>query len=117
MRACAARRHLAGDVDVVLDRNGHTEQRAGPPRVQPCLRLIGLGERALGQHDAKSVELWIEPLDPRQVALDQLARAQLAGAQARSLSGDARERQLVSALGGERCAHGARKPMGSSRAA
>ena len=40
--------------------------------------LVGLGERALGEHDAEGVERRVEPGDALEVGLGQLARGDLA---------------------------------------
>ena len=54
----AERRQLAGHVDVVLDRDRNAEQRplARPP-APARVGLVGLQPRALGEHDAKRVQL------------------------------------------------------------
>ena len=48
----AVRRHLAGDVDVVLDGDRHAEQRQPLTRVEAGLRGGRLPTRGVGQHDA-----------------------------------------------------------------
>ena len=97
---------LAGDVGVVLDHHRHAEQRALVARAAAAGGLVGLGERALGEHDAERVELRVDPRHPLEVELDQLARRDLAGAQsssawraipakARSAASMARDRDAV----------------------
>ena len=45
----AVRGHLAGEVDFVLDRDRHPEQRPLLARLQPRLGLLGLEQRPLGE--------------------------------------------------------------------
>ena len=85
------RRHLAGHVELVLDRDRHAQQRAlGGRRYQLALGvgLIGLQPRALLEHDPERVQLWVEALDPLQVEVDQLARGDLARGDQLGLPGD-----------------------------
>ena len=56
--------------------------------------LVGLEQRALGEHLAEGVELGVEALDARQVRLDELARGDLAGAQQLGLARGAGEGQV-----------------------
>ena len=65
---------------VVLDRDRHAEQRPLVAGAAARVGLVGLGERALGDDHAEGVQLGVEPLDPLQVELDQLARGDLAAA-------------------------------------
>ena len=64
--------------------------------VSPPRRVGGvrLGERLLGHHDAKGVQLRVETLDPLEVELDQLARGDVAGAHERGLAHDPGEGEL-----------------------
>ena len=52
-----AARDLAGDVDLVLDRDRHAEQRRVLAGAAAAVGGVGLGERALGVHGAERVEL------------------------------------------------------------
>ena len=65
---------------VVLDRERDAEQRPRVARLGAPVGLVGLGQRALGEHDAVGVELRVEPRDPLEVQLGQLARRDLAAA-------------------------------------
>ena len=53
--------------------------------------LVGLGQRALGEHDAVGVEQRVDPRDPRERRLDDLARGDLAVADQSGLLGGAGE--------------------------
>ncbi len=68
----AERGYLAGDIDVVLDGDRHTEQRAAPSGAAARVGLVGFEQRALGEHDAEGIQLPVEALDPPEVKLDQL---------------------------------------------
>jgi hypothetical protein len=70
--AAAACRHLAGDVDIVLDRDRHAEQGQSLARVQAVLRHGGLVTRAVAQHHAVAAQLAVQARDPFQVDLEQL---------------------------------------------
>ena len=77
-RAEAPRAHgrdLPGYGDVVLDRDRDPGERAVRRR-----RVVGLGERLIGERRPEGVQARIERLDPAQVELDQLARRHLARA-------------------------------------
>ena len=63
----AVRGDLAGDVDVVLDRDRDAEQRALVAAAAAAVGLVGLGERALGEHDAEGVERRVEARDALEV--------------------------------------------------
>ena len=76
-RVGAARGHLARDVGVVLDRDRHAEQRAAIAAAAAAVGLGGLGERALGEHDAERVEDRVEAGDALEVGLGELARGDL----------------------------------------
>ena len=80
--------HLTGHVDVVLDRDRHSQQRAHATGPATRVGLVGLEQRAFGEHDAKRVQLRVEPLDPLQVELDQLARGDLARGDQLGLASD-----------------------------
>ena len=70
---------LAGDVGVVLDRDRDAEQRARVAAAAAAVGLVGLDQRALGEHDAEGVERRVEPRDALEAGLGQLARGELAG--------------------------------------
>ena len=71
----AERRHLAGDVEFVLDRDRHAQQRAlAVPRAAPSVGLVGFQSRPLREHDPEGVQLGVVALDPLQVDVHQLAR-------------------------------------------
>ena len=70
---------LAGDVGVVLDRDRDAEQRALVAAAAAAVGLVGLDQRALGEHDAEGVERGVEPRDALEARLGQLARGELAG--------------------------------------
>ena len=84
-------RRLAGDVDVVLDHDGHAEQRRGLAGVEAALGLRRLGARGLRAHAAEGVELRVEALDALQAVLDELAGGRVAGAESVGLRGQGRE--------------------------
>jgi hypothetical protein len=68
---------LSRDVLGVLDRDRDTQERRLLARVAAPCGLVCLGERLLGAHGAKGVQRPVEPLDPLQIELDQLARGDL----------------------------------------
>src|SRR5688572_8936333 len=70
-------RDLAGEVVVVLDRERHAEERPVVRLAAPGLGLVRLRQSALGEHDPERVQLRLDPLDPLEVDLDQLARGDL----------------------------------------
>ncbi len=72
MGVAAERGYLAGDVDVVLDGDRHTEQGALPSGAPARIGLVGFEQRALGEHDPESIQLPVEALDPLEIELDQL---------------------------------------------
>ncbi len=92
--------HLPLDVHVVLDGDRDAEQRAGLARPQALQRSVGLGQRGLGAHGDERVQLWVQALDAPQVALDQVARGDRAGAQQLALAGDAGEGEVRAGRGG-----------------
>ncbi len=58
---------LAGDVDVVLDRDRHAQQRALAAGAAARVGLVGFQPRALGEHDAEGVQPRIQARDPLEV--------------------------------------------------
>jgi hypothetical protein len=68
---------LAGDVDFVLDRDRHPQQRPLVPGSHPRLGLLSFQQRLLGENLAKRVQLGIKPSDPVKAELDQLGRRHL----------------------------------------
>ena len=74
-----ARGHLAGDVDVVLDRDRHAQQRALAAGRAARVGLVGFQQRALGEHDPEGVQQRVVARDALEVELDELARGDLAG--------------------------------------
>ena len=73
MGAAAPAGRLAGDVRVVLDRDGHPQQRPLLAGAAARVGLVGLGERALGEDDAVGVERRIDAGDALERCLDDLA--------------------------------------------
>ncbi len=104
VRGRAPGRDLPRDVLRVLDRDRDAEELP-PPVVAAggpaCVRLPGVGERALAQHAAKGVQLGIEPLDPLQVQLGELRRGDLTGSDQLGLAHDAGECKLLPVHGVE----------------
>src|SRR5206468_3571152 len=89
-----ARRHLPGQVDLVLDRERDAEQRrvlAGPAA---RVGLIGLRDRPLRVDGRERVELAVERGDALQRELHELARRDVAGRQGLRLTGHAGPREL-----------------------
>ena len=86
---------LAGHVLDVLDRDRYAEQQ---PLLAGALARVGLlrvDERPLGHHLAEGVQLRVEPPDPLEVQLDELARRHLARADELRQANDTREGKLV----------------------
>ena len=83
--------HLAGDVDFVLDRDRHAEQRPLLAGLQPRLGLLGFEQRPLGEDLAEGVQVRVVALDPDQVHVDELGRRDLARADHLRLARGARE--------------------------
>jgi hypothetical protein len=81
VRVGAHRSDLAGDVDIVLDRDGHTEQRQPLARVQPALRGRRLRTRRTLQHYPVCAQDRVQSVDPVQVCLEQRRRGDRALAQ------------------------------------
>ena len=96
MRVRAPGRDLACDVDVVLDRDRHAQQRPRLPRPPPGICLIGLQARALREYDPERVQERVKALDAREVEVEQLPCGELAGGDQLRLAGD----PGVSELGG-----------------
>ena len=69
----AVRRDLARDVGVVLDRDRDAVERRRVVAAAPVGR-VGGGQRLVGEHHPVGPELRVEPRDPLQVELGQLAR-------------------------------------------
>ena len=63
---------LAGDVDVVLDRDGDPEKRQSFACIDAALRVGRFGAGLVGAHGAVGVELGVESADPLEVHLQQL---------------------------------------------
>jgi len=89
---------LAGDVDFVLDRDRHAEQRPVVPGAPPRLGLLGFQHRLVGENLAEGVQLRIEAIDPFQRLADQLGRADFAGTHHLGLPGKPQEREIISPL-------------------
>src|SRR5207245_9726643 len=87
-------RQLAGDVDVVLQRDRDAEQRTITVASAAGVGLIRLGKRTLRHHDAIGVQLRVQALDALQVELDELARAHLTLANELGLACEAGESQI-----------------------
>jgi hypothetical protein len=100
---------LAGKVDRVLDRERHPEQRPLLAGREPRLGLLRLGQRPLGEHDPEGVQLRVEPLDPLEMELDELARGDLAAADQLGLAHGAREGDLLADLAPPGAPHGHRR--------
>ncbi len=73
------RAQLAGQVDFVLERDRHPQERPLLPSLQSRLGLLRLEQRPLGEHDAERVERRVEALDPIEVKPHQLGRRDLPG--------------------------------------
>jgi hypothetical protein len=73
--------HLAGHVDHVLHRHGHSQQGTSLACLEAGQRCVSVGERGFGAHRDEGVQRRVEPLDPRQEELGQLSRRHLAGAE------------------------------------
>jgi hypothetical protein len=72
------RRHLGGQVGVVLDSDRHAEQRSRVAGAPAGVGLVGLGQRALGQDDAERVDPPVDARDLVERGLDDLAGGHLA---------------------------------------
>src|SRR5215213_9925227 len=68
---------LAGNVDFVLDRHRHPQQRPILPRLDPRLSLLSFQQRLLSKDLPKRVQLRIKPSDPVQAQLNKLLRRNL----------------------------------------
>ena len=87
-------RDLPGDVDVVLDRDGHPEQRALVAGAAAGVGLVGLDPRALGEHDRERVDARLERLDAREGRVDELAGRDVARGDEAGLLGGAGETEV-----------------------
>ena len=88
---------LSGDVELVLDRDRDAQQRRRLAGVQSRLGVLGLRQRLLAEHDPERVQSRVEPLDPLEVELHQLARRDLARAQQLGLPRGPGKRQVLPA--------------------
>jgi hypothetical protein len=87
---------LAGDVDFVLDRDRHAEQRPFVAGAPPRLRLLGF-EHRLGVEDlAEGVQLGVEPIDPLERLPHELRGTDLPFADHLRLPRHPRERNVIS---------------------
>ncbi len=68
---------LAGDVEVVLDRDGNTEQRPALARPQPSQRRTGFGQRCVGADGDERTQVHVESRNAAQIELGQLPRCEL----------------------------------------
>ena len=85
----AERAHLAGHVEFVLHRDRHAQQRAlAVARAAARVGLVGFHPHALVEHDPEGVQLGIQPLDPLQADVHQLARADLTRGDQLGLTGE-----------------------------
>ena len=64
-------RQLAGDVDVVFDRDRDAQQRQPLAGIEAALRGLGLLTRGVSQDDAVAAQLRVQPRDPVQIDLEQ----------------------------------------------
>ena len=91
----------------------------GTPASGPSAAILGGGQRLVGHRDAERVELRVEFLDPPQAQLDELAGAELPGADVRGERGRAGEdRSRLGAswlIPAERLTSAARAPARSDR--
>ena len=94
-RAGASTRDLAADVDLVLDRDRHPEQRPVVSRAHARIRLRRLQQRALLVDRGEGVQLGIEPRDPGERELDELLSRRVAAPDELGLPGHAHERDVV----------------------
>lgn len=77
------RRGETGDVVQVFHRERNAVERAAiDPRAKYELGSAGLGERAIGDHDDKGVQPWVEPTDSIQQLLGESDGSHLAPANA-----------------------------------
>ena len=85
-RAAAVSRHLAGDVDIVFDRDRHAQQRQPFTGVEAALRGGRLFARGVSQHHAVGPQLRIQAGNPFQIDLEQRRCGDLTGASIRACS-------------------------------
>ena len=78
---------LAGDINVVLDRDRHTEQRRPVAVGAAPIGLGGVGQRRLGEHHPEGVQRRLAHVDGLQRATNQLVRAHLTTGQLVELVG------------------------------
>jgi hypothetical protein len=95
LTAGAVRGDLAGNVDVVLDRDRHAQQRTPLPVLEALQRCISLLECAFGANRDERAQRRVQPLDPCQVELGQLARRYLACPEQLAQARDAGEREIL----------------------
>ena len=86
---------LARNVDLVLDRHRHPEQRLAIAACSALVHAIGVGERSSGEDRAERVQFAVESLDPSKCQFEQLARGRLATPHELGLSGHTVERRVV----------------------
>ncbi len=72
---------VAGEVDVVLDRDRDAEQRRAVLLAEPAIGLLGCLQRFLGADDAEGVKPLLTCLGLLERRLDQLARCGFPGPQ------------------------------------
>src|SRR3984957_13810377 len=82
---------LPGDVDVVFDRDRHTQQRCLVAGGAPSVGLGGVGQRRLGEHHPEGVQRRLADADGVQRAAYQLGRGHLTAGQLVELVGQWRE--------------------------
>ena len=95
LTAGAVRGDLAGNVDVVLDRDRHAQQRTPLSVLEALQCCVSLLECAFGAHGDERAQRRVQPLDPRQVELRQLARCHLTCLEQLAQPGDAGEREIL----------------------
>jgi hypothetical protein len=93
-RVGAMCRQLAGHVDVVLHGDRDAEQRPLSVAAAARVGLVGLGQRALGHHDAIGVQLRVDAVDALQVELHELTRGDVARADEFRLSRESGEGKI-----------------------
>jgi hypothetical protein len=88
-------RELAGHVLGVLDGDRHAQQRPVVPGRAPGVRLLGVGQRALGHHRPVRAQLAVVAANPVEVEEHELPGGDLAAAHEVGLVRGAREGELV----------------------
>lgn len=76
-RARSPAGHLPGEIDLVLDRHGHPQQRRVLARRPAPVGPVGVLAGAVGVHGAERVQVRIEDVDTRKRQLDQPTRGHL----------------------------------------